>query len=270
MAKAIDREDSQSRVEVFEIPAAVDIASTDPFAALAAGGDGGKELLVATTLVTNLVSTLTSLLEKASGDASTAESHVVRALAAKVVDASGGAAGGRRMRTLLASSSFDLASEETVKSIADASVQNAVAAGATAPSSAATAAVAKLSSAAATVLKTDIAAASTPEAMMASAAAVSAVIQGSEVKQRSRTRGRRRRGVVECARHADPIGRRVDDELESRDGEADGVGRLAEGCRRRRRPRRRRRRSARRGFRWIDRRPTAATVMAVAVAWLML
>ena len=111
VAKAIDREDSQSRVkEVFGIPAVVDIASTDPFAALAAGGDGGKELLVATTLVTNLVSTLTSLLEKACGDASTAESHVVRALAAEVVDASGQAAGARRMRTLLASSSPSLTS----------------------------------------------------------------------------------------------------------------------------------------------------------------
>ena len=189
VAKAIDREDSQSRVkEVFGIPAVVDIASTDPFAALAAGGDGGKELLVATTLVTNLVSTLTSLLEKACGDASTAESHVVRALAAEVVDASGQAAGARRMRTLLASSSpsFDLASEETVESLVNTSVENAVEAGAITeankPSSAATAAVAKLSSAAATVLKTDIDAASTPEAMMASAASVSAVMQGSEVK----------------------------------------------------------------------------------------
>ena len=109
VAKAIDPVDSQSRVkEVFGIPASVDFTSTDPFAALAAGGDGAKELLVATTLVTNLVSTLTSLLEKGcGGDAVAAEGFVVGAVASKVREVTRQVSGSRR---LLAT--FDLASEE--------------------------------------------------------------------------------------------------------------------------------------------------------------
>ena len=138
------------------------------------------------------------------------------------------------MRTLLASSSpsFDLASEETVESLVNTSVENAVEDGAITeankPSSAATAAVAKLIRGG-DGLEDDIDAASTPEAMMASAASVSAVMQGSEVKTAVADAEGGGGACRECARHADRTGRRVDDERESRDGEEDGVGRLAEG-----------------------------------------
>ena len=182
LADVIKRADSEARVKVaLGVPAAIDIKMTDPIAALIAGGQG-KELLVATTLVTNLVSTLASLLTKGcGGDAAAAERYVVGAVASKIVEASEQFPGSRR---LLAT--FDLASEETVESIAYSSVTDAVAGGtmnsADAPSSAAVTAVAKVSSGAASVLKTDIEAASTPEAMVTTAAAVSAVMQGPEVK----------------------------------------------------------------------------------------
>jgi hypothetical protein len=179
----MNRADSEARIKAaLDIPDAIDITTTDPIAALVAGTQG-KELLVATTLVTNLISTLTSLLTKGcGGDAAAAERFVVGAVGSKIREVTGQVSGSRRR--LLAT--FDLASEDTVTTLADNSVFDAKAsgtmAGADAPSSDAIAAVAKVSSGAATVLKTDIETASTPEAMITSAAAVSAVMQGSEVK----------------------------------------------------------------------------------------
>jgi hypothetical protein len=184
VADRMNRADSEARIKAaLDIPDAVDITTTDPIAALVAGTQGGKELLVATTLVTNLISTLTSLLTKGcGGDDAAAERFVVGAVASKIREVTGQVSGSRRR--LLAT--FDLASEDTVKTLADNSVFDAKAsgtmAGADAPSSDAIAAVAKVSSGAASVLKTDIETASTPEAMITSAAAVSAVMQGSEVK----------------------------------------------------------------------------------------
>ena len=183
VADRMNRADSEARIKAaLDIPDAIDITTTDPIAALVAGTQG-KELLVATTLVTNLISTLTSLLTKGcGGDAAAAERFVVGAVASKIREVTGQVSGSRRR--LLAT--FDLASEDTVKTLADNSVFDAKASGtmaaADAPSSDAIAAVAKVSSGAATVLKTDIETASTPEAMITSAAAVSAVMQGSEVK----------------------------------------------------------------------------------------
>ena len=183
VADRMNRADSEARIKAaLDIPVAIDITTTDPIAALVAGTQG-KELLVATTLVTNLISTLTSLLTKGcGGDAAAAERFVVGAVASKIREVTGQVSGSRRR--LLAT--FDLASEDTVKTLADNSVFDAKAAGtmagADAPSSDAITAVAKVSSGAASVLKTDIETASTPEAMITSAAAVSAVMQGSEVK----------------------------------------------------------------------------------------
>jgi hypothetical protein len=183
VADRMNRADSEARIKAaLDIPDAIDITMTDPIGALVAGEDGGKEILVATTLVTNLVSTLTSLLTKGcGGDAAAAERFVVGAFASKIREVTGQVSGSRR---LLAT--FDLASEETVKTLADNAVFDAEADGtmasADAPSSDAVTAVAKVSSGAASVLKTDIETASTPEAMITSAAAVSAVMQGSEVK----------------------------------------------------------------------------------------
>jgi hypothetical protein len=182
VADVIKRADSEAHVKVaLGVPAAIDITMTDPIAALIAGRQG-KELLVATTLVTNLVSTLASLLTKGcGGNAAAAERYVVGAVASKIVEASRLVSGSRR---LLAT--FDLASEDTVKSLADSSIADAVAGGTMkstdAPSLAAVTAVAKVSSGAASVLKTDIEAASTPEAMITSAAAVSVVMQAPEMK----------------------------------------------------------------------------------------
>ena len=184
VADRMNRADSEARIKAaLDIPVAIDITTTDPIAALFAGKQGGKELLVATTLVTNLISTLTSLLTKGcGGDAAAAERFVIGAVGSKIREVTGQVSGSRRR--LLAT--FDLASEDTVTTLADNSVFDAKAsgtmAGADAPSSDAIAAVAKVSSGAATVLKTDIETASTPEAMITSAAAVSAVMQGSEVK----------------------------------------------------------------------------------------
>ena len=183
VADRMNRADSEARIKAaLDIPTAIDITTTDPIGTLVAGEDGGKELLVATTLVTNLVSTLTSLLTKGcGGDAAAAERFVVGAVASKIREFTGEVSGSRR---LLAT--FDLASEDTVTILADNSVFDAMADGtmasADAPSSDAITAVAKVSSGAASVLKTDIETAPTPEAMITSAAAVSIVMQGSEVK----------------------------------------------------------------------------------------
>jgi hypothetical protein len=95
VADRMNRADSEARIKAaLDIPDAIDITTTDPIAALVAGTQGGKELLVATTLVTNLISTLTSLLTKGcGGDDAAAERFVVGAVASKIREVTGQVSG---------------------------------------------------------------------------------------------------------------------------------------------------------------------------------
>ena len=171
------------------LDASIDVSRVDPVGAVADGD--GHELVVATSLVANLVSALSALLTPAcGGDAGQAETFVLNAVADLIHDA-GTTGGDFRGRRRLLDGHVDLESTRTVSALANDSIEGAVAGGVVgdainAISAEAVAAVAEVSVGSARVLRAAAADGAglrdDPMAVVRSASAVAAVMQGPGVR----------------------------------------------------------------------------------------
>ena len=170
------------------LDASIDVSRVDPVGAVADGD--GPELVVATSLVANLVSALSALLTPAcGGDAGQAETFVLNAVADLIHDA-GTTGGDFRGRRRLLDGHVDLESTRTVSALANGSIEGAVAGGVVgdvnAISAEAIASVAEVSVESARVLRAAAAEVAglpdDPMAVVRSASAVAAVMQGPGVR----------------------------------------------------------------------------------------